>query len=218
MAKHKKHPAPARVRPRVGAKNSRPKLLAVGQKYISGQASGDTQNKLTAQAQAVATTRTSLVGLLAKKADLTAQLATTQGAIVVADTQYSGAVTAYADAAATLAAGDASVLASLGVDAAASPTKPANEVVGTPVLKVAPGTNPGEVKLTCGRVPHAGAYIFEYKLEPSQPADPWIGNVTTKFVSTVVPGLAAAQAVRVRVRAVGVTPGPWSLEVVGRAK
>jgi hypothetical protein len=216
--KTKKHPAPARVRPRVGAKNSRPKLLAVGQQYISGQASGDTQNKLTAQAQTVSTTRTSLVTLLGKRSDLKAQLATTEGAIVVADAQYGSAVTAYADAAALLAAGDASILAGLGVAAAASPIKPVDEIVAAPVLKVVQGVSSGDVKLECARVPHAGAYIFEYKLEPSQPTDPWLGNIVTKFVSTVVPGLAAAQAIRVRARAVGVTPGPWSVEVVGRAK
>jgi len=218
MASINKHPSPARVRPRVGSKSSRPKLLDVGQRYVSGQASGDAQNKIQAQAQAVATTRTALVALLGRKSDLRGQLTSTQGAIVVANAGYAGALVAYANAAAQLAEGDSSVLTSLGVDAAASPTRPGTEVIIAPVVKVQAGANAGEVKLRCGRVPHAGAYVFEYKLEPSQPTDPWLGNVTTKLAQTTVTGLAPVQAVRARARAVGVTSGPWSEEVVGRAK
>ena len=218
MSNPKKHPNPPRVRPRIGSTSSRPRLLDVGQKYVSGQASGDPQNKLQPQAQAVANTRTALVALLGRKSDLQGQLSSAQGAIIVARAGYLGALAAYANAAAQAANGDASVLTSLGVDTAANPSKPETEVITAPVVTVVPGANPGDVKLRCGRVPRAGAYVFEYKLEPSQPADPWLGNTSTKLVSTLVSGLAPAQLIRARARAIGVTASPWSVEVVGRAK
>jgi hypothetical protein len=218
MSKPIKHPAPARVRPRVGLRKNRNDRLATGLEYISGQAAADPQNKLQTLAQGVVTTRTSLVALLGKRSDLQAQLASAQGAIVIGDAQYAQALTAYAGGAATFAAGDASLLASLGVAAVQPPTKPAAEVIGTPVLGVGPGPASGDAKLKCKRVPHAGSYVFQYKLEPSLPTDPWLGNVTTKLAWTIVAGLPPAQLIRGRVQAIGVAPGPWSVEVVGRAK
>ena len=216
MSSGTKHPSPARVRGKVGVKRTRTQFLDLGQQYISGQIAGDPQAKLTTEVQAVVTTRTSLMALLSKRADLKATLDTTQGAIVVADAAYAKALHGYADAAADLAAGDASVLANLGGTAAGT-AKPSTAAVDAPVLTVAAGPSSGEVELSCARVPGAGAYIFEYKLEPSLVTDPWLGDLTTKLVSVMIPGLAAVQLVRARVRAVGVTAGPWSVEVVGRA-
>ncbi len=86
------------------------------------------------------------------------------------------------------------------------------------MLKVLAGAILGEAKLKCGAVPHAGSYVFQYKLEPSQPTNPWLGNISTKLVWTNVAGLAPEQLIRARVQAVGVTAGPWSTEMVGRAK
>ena len=213
-----KHPSPARVRAKVGAGRTRNSRLAIGQKYVAGQVAADPQNKLQTLAQSVGTVRTSLVALLGTKATLQAQLDTNQGAIVAADAQYAAALVGYADAAAAFADGDASVLAALGVEAAANPTKPGSEVIVAPVLTIAAGAASGEAKLKCGRVPYAGSYLFQYKLEPSLPTDPWLGNIATKLVSTMLSGLPAAQAVRARVQAIGVAPGPWSVEVVGRTK
>jgi hypothetical protein len=101
---------------------------------------------------------------------------------------------------------------------AQSPTKPGDEVIVAPVATIVAGKNDGEATIKCHRVPSAGSYLFEYKLEPSQPTDPWLGNINTKLVSTTVSGLAPAQLLRARVRAIGAAPGPWSVEVVGRAK
>ena len=85
----------------------------------------------------------------------------------------------------------ARLLASLGVEQAAEPTKPAAETTAAPVLQVLAGASLGAVKLKCGRVPHAGSYVFQYKLEPSQPTDPWLVTIPTKLASTIV-GAAAA--------------------------
>jgi hypothetical protein len=213
-----KHPAPARVRSKVGNKRARTKLLATGQAYISGQAAADPGGKLAPQAQLVSTTRTTLVGTLAKRTDLLAQLATNQSVIVQADFAYGNACTGYAGAAAALAAGNPALLADLGVAMAQNPTKPENEVILAPVASVVAGKVDGDATIKCHRVPGAGSYLFEYKLEPSQPTDPWLGNISTKLASTTVSGLAPAQLIRARVRAIGVAPGPWSVEVVGRAK
>jgi hypothetical protein len=213
-----KHPAPPKLRARVGPKTSRTALLATGQKYISGQATADPGNKLQTQAQSVATLRTSLVALVSKRSDLLAQMDTAQGAIVVCTAQYGEALTAYATAAASFCAGDASLLASLGVAQAASPSKPETETVDAPVLKVSAGASGGQVRLACGRVTNAGSYVFQYKLEPSQPTDPWLATIATKLASTTVGGLAPEQLIRARVQAVGITAGPWSAETVGRAK
>ncbi len=157
MPSNTKHPAPPKVRPKVGPVKSRTIALATGQKYISGQASADPGNKLQTQAQGVSTLRTSLVALLGKRSDLQAQLASTQGAIVVCDAQYGEALTAYATGAGVFCAGDASLLASLGVAQAASPTKPSTETMGAPVLKVGPGANLGRPSSRCGRVEFAGS-------------------------------------------------------------
>jgi hypothetical protein len=216
--KKKKHPQPPRVRAKVGSKRSRTKLLALGEKYVSGQAAADPGNKLATEAKAVAAARTGLLGLVTKRSDLKAQIDTTNGAIVIADVQYADTLEAYATAAATFSIADASLLAQLGVDKVAAPTKPLDEVLGTPLLSILAGLDGGDVLFKCKRVQHAGAYLFEYKLEPSQASDPWLGNITTKLTSTTVTGLAASQLLRARVRAIGVTPGPWSAEVVGRAK
>jgi hypothetical protein len=86
------------------------------------------------------------------------------------------------------------------------------------VLSIVKGPNEGDAKLKCGRVPYAGSYVFEYKLEPSLPTDPWLGTITTKLSSAPLTGLPAAQLIRARARAIGVTAGPWSVEVVGRAR
>jgi hypothetical protein len=213
-----KHPAPPKVRPKVGSKRSRNALLATGQQYVSGQASADPGNKLQTLAQAVSTSRTSLVALLGTRSNLKAQLDTTQGAIVTSDAQYGEALTAYATGAAIFCNGDPSLLASLGVAQAASPTKPADETTGTPVLKVEAGPSVGAARLKCARVAYAGSYVFQYKLEPSQPTDPWLATISTKLASTIVAGLAPEQLIRARAQAVGVVAGAWSVEVVGRAK
>jgi hypothetical protein len=208
-----------RVRGKVGAKRRSDQLLDVGQKYISGQAAGgDPQNTLTQQIEAVSTTRTSLIALFGKRATYRANLATNSSDIVTAKAKYMAALYGYAGGAATLANGDATVLAGLGVEPAASPTKQEDEVVGAPVLTIAKGANEGDAKLKCARVPYAGSYVFEYKLEPSLPTDPWLGTITTKLASAPLTGLPAAQLIRARARAIGVTAGPWSVEVVGRAR
>lgn len=218
----KKHPKPARVRPKTGI--SKAKLdgkLAISATYVSAQATNDPQNKLKDQASALTKVRTDLTGLLGKRIDLKQQKEANDASIVVAIAAHDQAVTDYAVEAARIAEGDRSLLTTYGVQAAADPVKGAHDDVGvTSHLSILEGDVQGEARFRCRKVPYAGAYVFEYKLEPSQPTDPWLppGGIITTHVEAKISGLAPGQLVRGRVRAVGGVLGPWSDEVVGRAK
>jgi len=48
--------------------------------------------------------------------------------------------------------------------------------VAAPVVTSWRARATGRPSLACSRVPYAGAYIFQYKLEPSQPSDPWLAR------------------------------------------
>jgi hypothetical protein len=217
----RKHPAPVHLRPKVDLNQGTGKKLALSQCFLSAQASADPQNKLGPQAASLAAARHNLTGKLARKADIKATLDLAQADLVVAIDQHDQAMKNYARDAAKLAGADVSALATLGVEAATRAAKGANDNVDAPeALGISPGANPGAVRLKCGKVAHATAYVFEYKVEPSQPADPWLpeGGIQTKRVSTTLTGLAPGQAIRARARAIGGMAGPWSEEVVGRAK
>jgi hypothetical protein len=214
-----KHPKPARVRPKVGLSRAKEATkLEISAGYLASQASNDPTNKLGPQAGTLKSTRANLVALLGTQDTIKAQTEANDAAIVVAFAAHDQATMEYANAAATIAAGDASLLATLGVAAAMSGTKGSHDEVGTPALTIAAGTNDGDVLFKCKAVPHAAAYMFEYKLEPSQPTDPWLGALVTKHAQTTVHGLPKEQAIRGRARAIGGAPGPWSAEVIGKAQ
>lgn len=216
-----KHPKPPRVRAKVGlAKAKAATKLDISSGYVIAQANNDPQGKLAPEATTLSTRRASLLGLLGTQATLKVQKDANDAAVVVAFAAHDQATMDYAHAAAEIAAGDASLLSTLGVAAATSGVKGAKDAVGMPVLVLGPGTNDGELLFKCKAIAHAGAYMFEYKLEPSLPTDPWLpqGGIITKHARTTVTGLAPEQAVRGRARAVGGAPGPWSAEVVGKAK
>jgi hypothetical protein len=218
----KKHPKPARVRPRTGVGKAKlNKKLDISGGYIAAQAQNDTANKLQPQAQRLVGARTNLTALLGKRVQIQQEKNANDAAIVLAVVEHDTATTDYAQEAAVIAAGDRSVLATYGVAAAADGVRGANDQVGvTSKLAVVAGAVSGEAVLRCKKVPHAGAYLFEYKLEPSQPSDPWLpqGGILTTHVETTVGGLAPEQLLRGRVRAIGGVVGGWSEEVTGRAK
>jgi hypothetical protein len=220
--KTKKHPKPARVRPKTGVGKAKyNKKLDISAGYVAAQAQNDTANKLQPQAQRLVSVRTNLTALLGKRVQLQQEKNANDAAVVVAVVEHDQATNDYAQEAAIVAAGDRSVLATYGVAAAADGVRGANDQVGvTSKLTVLPGAVSGEARLRCKKVPHAGAYLFEYKLEPSQPTDPWLpqGGILTTHVETTVGGLAPEQLLRGRVRAIGGVVGGWSEEVVGRAK
>jgi hypothetical protein len=221
IKKPPKHPKPPRVRPKVGlAQAKEDKKLEISAGYLASQASNDPTNALAPQASALKAQRANLVALLGTHDTLMAQKDANDAAIVVAFAGHDQAIMSYANAAATFAAGDASVLSTLGVTAASSTKSPAKDDVGAPTLVIVAGLVDGDAVLKCKAVAHAGAYMFEYKLEPSLPTDPWLpsGALVTKHAQATVGGLPKGQAIRGRARAVGAAPGPWSDEVVGKAQ
>lgn len=214
-----KHPKPARVRPKINLHQTLEEKLEQSQGYLHGQASADPQNKLGAEAAALTAARTTLESTRQKKASLQAQLDVAQAELVVASDGHDQAMRDYATAAAKLANGDASVLATYGVEAAAKPAKAISGEVSAPAqLSVEPGAKPGEVRVACSRVARAGAYEFQYKLEPSQASDPWLPGTMTKHVTATLADFAVGQRLRVRARAIGNAPGPWSADETGSAR
>ncbi len=190
-----KHPKPARVRPKVGlSKANTAAKLDISEGYVTAQATNDPTGKLATQATALKTARTNLVGLLGTQGQIAAQKDANDAAVVVAFAAHDQATMDYATAAADVAAGDASLLTTLGVAAAAKGVRGAHDSVGSPTLAVTAGVNDGEALLKCKAEPYAAAYVFQYKLEPSQPTDPWLpqaGPIMTKYPHTTVSGLPA---------------------------
>jgi hypothetical protein len=222
MASNTAHPAPAQVRPKVGPRKTVDKKLERSASYLAAQAEGDPANKLGPIAAALSAAHQDLTAKLGLKVTLQAQVDMNNAAIVSATRRLDVATVDYARGAARLADTDAVVLGALGVAAAKkSGPKGARKVPEAPALLViSTGASPGEALLKCRKVAYAGSYVFEYKLEPSQPADPWLpgGGIQTMLVSATVSGLAPSQQIRARVRAVGAMSSAWSEEVVGRAR
>jgi hypothetical protein len=217
----KQNQAPKQVQPKVAARGPRDKKLAIGAKFLAGQGLADPQNQLGPQAAAVASTRTNLIALLGQKVVIKAQADQNQVQINVAVQKHDAALTDYARAAAAFAGSNAALLGQLGVDDVVKAPAGANDVVGaTAKLTVGAGESFGDALLKCRRVAYATAYVFQYKLEPSKPEDPWLPpeGIQTKHAKVIIPALPPAQLVRGRVRAIGGKLGPWSEEVVGRTK
>lgn len=206
------------VRTKVDTKGGRNKRLAVGDGFVAAQAIGDPQNKLAAEVAAIVKTRTNITALLAKGVSIKAMADQNQTDLVIADAAHEGALQDYARAAARIVGPDALLLGTLGVTASTRAQQGANDFVGaTTLLRVLSGPSEGAARARCRKVLHAASYVFQYKLEPSKPEDPWLLGAETKHVEAIIPNLPPQQLIRVRVRAIGGTTGPWSEEVVGRA-
>jgi len=217
----KKHPPPVHLRPKVDTNRGVDKKLAQSQDYLAAQATADPQNALAAEASTLATARKDLTIKLGAKSQAQAALDQAQANLVISVDAHDVAMKEYAGRAAKLANGDASFLSALGVQAATQSPKHAHDNVAAPAqLVITPGANPGEAIVKCQKVPHAASYVFEYKLEPSPPADPWLpqGGMLTKYAMATITGLSPNQAIRVRARAIGGVPGPWSDEQLGNAR
>jgi hypothetical protein len=103
---------------------------------------------------------------------------------------------------------------------ATSRSKPSGPPSAPRNLRLSPGPAPGSLVIKHSRPVGAGSFAVEYKLEPSSPEDPWIAPEMLQSSSAVqqLDGLAPAQLVKVRVRALGDGWGPYSIEVLGRAR
>jgi hypothetical protein len=132
---------------------------------------------------------------------------------LAAERELDDALLAYASSAARVAAGNAAVLASLGV-------WPENALPTCSDVLVQPGEAPGQavVTFTC---PYPTAFfVVEYRPEAAGALDDWtpLDVLPSEDGRAVIDGLAPGQAIRARVRAVGNASGPWSDEAVGAAR
>ena len=222
MSSSKAYTVPAQVQPVVELNTSLSAKLALGKSYLAAQQQADPQNKLGPQTTALRTSCDSIDTRLELKGELDAKAEANNAEIIRSIGPLNIALVDYGRAAARVAGTDAALLGALGVTAAKKRApKGATPVPRAPThLVISAGATPGEVVLKCRKVAHAGAYVFEYKLEPSQPTDPWLpnGGIQTMLVSATVSRLAPSQQIRARVRAIGAMVGPWSEEVVGRAR
>ena len=197
------------------------KRLEISQGYLAAQQANDPTNQLAPQVAALVAARTTLTGGLAKKPLIAAEATANEAVILTGGIAHEEAMVDYVRAASKMAGSNPATLLALGVPVAAKGVKGANNVVGAVEgLTVGAGKIAGEATLKAKGVAHAASYIFQYKLEPSLPTDPWLppNGIITKHVSATVTGLAPQQLIRARAAAVGGAPGPWSAEVVGRAR
>lgn len=216
-----KHPPPVHLRPKLDRRKALDKKLAKTEVYVAAQGLADPQNKLGPEAATLAAARANVIALLGNRVDLKAKTDINEAALVIAVDAHDTAQKDYANAAARFAGSDVSLLSTLGVETAKPTAKIAiNEVDAPTDVVIMEGANPGDAPVKCRRVAHAGSYMFQYKLEPSRPEDPWLpeGGIQTKYARTILTDLLPGQPIRVRICAIGGVTGPWSEEVVGRAR
>lgn len=199
-----------------------PDQLSLGERFLIAHDRAEPALAALVATQS-ATVKTTLDALVKKLADLKAL----QDAVAIADRevvtqvkQYHVALQDYTSSAVKAADGDVVTLELLGLTPASSTR---SKIVGPPDapknLRLSPGRAPGSLLIKHSRPKGAGSFAVEYKLEPSQAEDPWLSppSLQSKNIAQQLTGLAPAQLVRVRVRALGDGWGPYSVEVTGRA-
>lgn len=199
-----------------------PDKLSLGGTYMTAQsqAAAPLGEKVATQAAALKQAHGMLVQKVADRKNLDDLILIKDGEITAAIQDYDAALQEYALGAVKAANGDVVTLTTLGVTPASTSK---SKIVGPPEapgnVRVLAGPTPGSLIVKHNRPAGAGSFAVQYKLEPSQPGDPWQAPETlqSKLAVHALDGLAAAQLVRVRVRALGDEWGPFSIEVVGRA-
>lgn len=199
-----------------------PDKLGLGGTYMTAQAQAAAPlgEKVAAQAATLKQMHDTLVKKVAERKTLDDLIVVKDGEITAAVQDYDAALQEYALGAVKAADGDVVTLTTLGVTPA---TTSKSKIVGPPEaprnVRVLAGPAPGSLIVKHSRPAGSGSFAVQYKLEPSQPEDPWQAPEALQSKSAVheLDGLAAAQLVRVRVRALGDEWGPFSVEVVGRA-
>jgi hypothetical protein len=192
---------------------------------LAAQAQSPAGTLIAAEATALKTSRDALVSKNEALTTVHAEYERAQREVVNAEAEHIDAIETYARRAAIIAKGDITVLQSLGVEAAATQRIPrAQGPADVPAnLRVLPGEDSGSTIVKWARPRGAGAFLAQYKLEsPAEdaPSSDWLpaeGFATTK-VEWWIENLPPAAHLRVRVRSIGAEIGPWSEEVLGRAR
>ena len=226
-AKPKKPKAkkPPKLKPKTGVTTmTRVEKLDLSAGYLSAQKTSPVGTQIATETTDLQTKRDTLVTKEKEYSDLHASLLAKGQEVTGADTAHDGAIEAYAFRAGKIADGNADVLKSLGVTAAATTrtvhTGPADVVTDIFILD---GPQPGSAYIRWTRPPGAAAFLVRVRLEtaPGAAPAPWIpheNGYPTKNVEWLIDGLPPAAAFRVQICAIGAEVGPWSAEVLGKAR
>jgi hypothetical protein len=192
---------------------------------LAAQAQSPAGTLIAAEATALKASRDALLSKNETLTNVAAEYDRAQRDVLKAEGEHIDAIETYARRAAILAKGDITVLQSLGVEAAATQRTPRAqgpaEVPGN--LRVLPGEDSGSVIVKWARPRGVGAFLSQYRLEsPAEdaPSSAWLpaeGFATTK-VEWSIENLPPAAHLRVRVRSIGAELGPFSEEMLGRAR
>jgi hypothetical protein len=216
---------PAKVKAKTGMTHlRRPERLDLSAKYLSNQKTSPQGPQVAAEATDLQTKRDALVAREKEYSDIHAELLAKGQDVTAADDDHDASIAAYATKAAIVAKNDPEVLKSLGVDAAAT-TRTAHEgpaavVTGIFTLE---GPTSGSSYARWARPPGAAAFLVRYRLEPAPgappaPYQPSENGYATKGVEWLIEGLPPAAAFRIQVCAIAAQVGPWSDEVLGKAR
>jgi hypothetical protein len=228
-------PAKPKAMPKLKAKTGTVAMkevdkLDLGQKYIAAQAASPAGAQIVPEVTALKAARQTVLTKDQEYADIKAMLDEKFIERTAAALVHNGAIDDYAYKAAKVANGDIAVLTSLGVDGAA--TKRVRRVAGpadiVTDLRLDEGLTTGTSMMKWTRPVGAAAFIAQYKLElpppapgaPPVPPAEWLPaeGFATKSVEWTIDGLPPAAQIRARIRAIGAQIGPWSDEVLGKAR
>lgn len=224
--KNMKNQPPPKVRPKAGTSGKTgTQKLDLGKECLAAQAQSPVGSQIATEAAALKAARDAVIARGEELTNLRAELDKKQLELRTAESDLDTAIENYAHEAANIAKDDPSVLLGLGVEAAATQRAPRAEGPAEMPsnVRVLLGEDSGTVIVKWTRPIGAGAFLAQYKLEPQAagaPPSDWspAEGFATKKVEWAIDNLPPAAHVRVRVRSIGAEVGPWSEEVLGRAR
>ncbi len=225
----KKSGSPPKARGKMGDLRKTTAKLKKVNEYLAAQPNSPAGSQVATQATALKAALSTYTGAAATYVTAKAAADKAESDEVAADAALDTSVKNYVNAGNEVAAGDADVLKSLAIDAAAlRSAAPAGPPPAPATLTIAEGEVSGETKLKWGPRPlGVAAFVVQYKLEALPPGSPagtpapdWspVGGYHTKKLEWVVDGLPPAAAIRGRVQSIGDELGPWSDDVLGKAR
>ena len=228
-APKKKTKQPARLRARqVNARTPQATLMEQANEMVAAQAQSPVGSQLTNEIADVKAAITAVGTANTAHDTAAATLATAQTNVITAEDGLVDAMNAYAQKAVKISKNDPAVVKTTAVQTVSNvrqpkDTGPAAVVTG---ISAVPWKETGQSKVHWKRPPGAAAFIAQYMLEPTSPPAPgapppqWLPSdgYSTKNVEWIIDGLPPAANLRVRIRAIGAELGPWSDEVLGKAR
>jgi hypothetical protein len=199
------------------------KKLNKASEYLAKQTASPNAALVAAEASDLTLKRDGYVKAAQKHVDARALAELAGEAELTAEKALDASMSSYVRKGTEGADGNAGILTSLGIDLASAPTIVTGPAPAPTNVQLKEGAVSGQCKSAWSRPQGAGAFIAQYRLEPTAgnpaPAD-WLpaeGHHTSK-VEWVIDGLPPAASLRVRVRAIGDEMGDWSDEVLGKAR